>query len=119
MFATQWERDQWQVRQYGQVRQGFREPEEPQDERPRLIPGEPFWSDESERMTYDQAVLSNVQRPDEGAGSYIQRLATIVAGKYQSAGKTIPQRMSRRAMEERLARLRRQAREEAAQAVAP
>jgi hypothetical protein len=43
VFPSQDERDRWQVRQYGAVRNGFREYDEPTDDRPLRIDRCPFW----------------------------------------------------------------------------
>lgn len=42
-FASQDERDRWQVQQYGHVRNGFRDDFERVDERPLLYFTRPFW----------------------------------------------------------------------------
>lgn len=56
VFDSKDERDRWQLQQYGHVRNGFREPEEPLDERraTRFQP-KPDWTYEEE-MRYLRAV---------------------------------------------------------------
>ncbi len=46
-------------------RMGFRHDWEPVDERPLLIYPYPFWADESERLTYEDAVEANRMRDGE------------------------------------------------------
>ena len=58
-------------------RKGYREPDEPPDDRPVIVRA-PFWRDESERLTYEHAVESWPRRQGEGAMSYIARIAGIV-----------------------------------------
>ena len=70
-------------------RMGFREPDEPPDERP-LIARTPFWKDESEKLTYEHAVQVNPRKPGEGAMTYLQRLAEYVKGKLDSAVRAMP-----------------------------
>lgn len=57
--------------------------------------------DPEEQATYEHAVESNPLLPDEGHGSYIQRIAAIVVGRYAKVG-TIPQpRLSEREYQKR------------------
>ena len=58
-------------------RKGYREPDEPPDDRPVIVRA-PFWSSESERLTYEHAAESWPRRPGEGAMTYIARLAGVV-----------------------------------------
>ena len=71
----------------------FRYPDEPLDGRPVLLWSQ-FWSDESERMAYEQAVNEHPKRGDEGAFSYLARISAIVTGSYQRVGLNMPRRMS-------------------------
>ena len=88
---------------------GFRYPDEPPDGRPVIVLS-PAWEDETERMTYEHAVSANPRREDEGAISYIQRISSIVTGRYQKAGLAMPRRgMSQREWERKRNALNRQA----------
>ena len=89
-FHNSEERDRWQLRQYGHVRNGFRTEEEPRDDRPLLYEPEPFWCDETERLSYEAAKEAHPKDGDEGPLAYVQRLAAIVAGRYEAAGKPMP-----------------------------
>jgi hypothetical protein len=99
-------------------RKGYREPWEPEDERPVIAYGAcqcrgcreyggDFWRDKTEQMTYDSAVESNPKRENEGPMAYIQRISALVEGKYQRADKGMPHvRMSRQDRERQLQKLR-------------
>lgn len=63
-------------------RLGYREPDEPPDERPCIVRA-PFWRDKSEQLTYEHAVQSNPRKSGEGPMAYIQRIAELVKGKLQ------------------------------------
>lgn len=95
IFASQEERDRYQLARYGRLRYGFRLPEEPpegpNDSRPVLV-WQPFWRSEGERLTYETAVQKNPKRPDEGPMAYASRIASIVTGAYQQAGLEMPRR---------------------------
>lgn len=92
-------------------RMAFRHEWEAVDERPLLIDPHGFWADETERMTYEDAVQANPRRPDEGPASYIRRISEMVTGKYKALGLQMPRtRMSRRERDQQLAKLRAQAR---------
>ena len=54
-FTSQDERDRWQVRQYGAVRNGFREMDEPTDDRPLRTDRYPFW-EPGEDVIWERAV---------------------------------------------------------------
>jgi len=92
-------------------RMGFRREGEPQDERPLLYYPYPFWEDETERMTYEDAVEANRIQPGEGAMTYMARISALVEGKYKrSAVHSMPRRgMSRRERDAQLMKLRSQA----------
>lgn len=79
-FHSMEERDRWQIATYGQVRNAFREADEPPDERP-VISRRPFWTDDSEREAYEHVVQSNPRRLNDGPGTYIARLASIAQGR--------------------------------------
>lgn len=66
-------------------RMGFRWPEEPPDGRP-VIDQRPFWRNRSEQLTYEHAAETHPRRPGEGPGTYIARLASIVAGRLVKSG---------------------------------
>jgi len=84
VFDSMEERDRYQIATYGQVRNGWREPDEPSDGRPMIVRGG-WWGNESERLTYEHAVESHPRRPDEGHGSYIVRIAETVARRKLAA----------------------------------
>lgn len=117
VFASKEERDRYQISTYGGVRNGWREPDEPTDERPPILYGVcrcrgcqeyggDVWHDETERMTYHAAIESNPKAEDEGPMAYAQRIAKIVEGKYQRV-KSVPHvRMSRVDRDRQLAKLR-------------
>jgi len=113
-FGSKDERDRWQISQYGRLHNAFRTDEEPRDDRPLLFEAYPFWVDDTERMTYEQAVDSHPRGDAEGALSYVARIVEIVTGRYARAGLPLPRQQTRREREESLARLRRQASEQAA-----
>jgi hypothetical protein len=66
-------------------RMGFRREHEPMDERPLLIEDacqcagcrkhQGFWRDQTERMTYEDAVEANSRKPGETPLAYIARLS--------------------------------------------
>lgn len=89
VFSSPEERDRWQIRTYGRVRNAFREPDEPPDDRPP-IDRRPFWTSESERLTFEHAAETNPRRTGEGPGTYIARLAAIATGRIQRAVKPMP-----------------------------
>lgn len=87
-----------------QIRNGYRLPSEPPDERPlvvftelghphirdgqgRIIDAETvgsprgFWDSETERMTYEHAVQANPRRASEGLMDYIMRIGSIARGR--------------------------------------
>lgn len=61
-------------------RMGYRWPDEPPDGRP-VIDQRPFWEDPSEQEVYEHVAATNPRRPDEGAMSYIARLATLAQSR--------------------------------------
>lgn len=56
-FASQDERDRWQVQQYGHVCNGFRDEFERVDERPLLYYTHPFW-EPGEDVIWERAVAA-------------------------------------------------------------
>jgi len=70
-------------------RRGYREPSDPPDDRPVIVHA-PFWSSESERLTYEHAVESWPRRQGEGAMTYIARIAAKVEGRLAAAAKSFP-----------------------------
>jgi hypothetical protein len=123
VFVSKEERDRYQVATYGGVRNGWREADDPTDDRPLILRGAcrcrgcreyggEVWHDETERMTYHAAIESNPKREDEGPMAYAQRIAAVVAGKYSRAVQGMPHvRMSRRERDAQLSKLRGQAAE--------
>ena len=82
-------------------RKGYREPHEPPDGiRPKIAYSE-FWEDPEEQATYEHAVQANPILPDEGHGTYIQRIASIVAGRYAKVGTMPRPRMSEKEYQKR------------------
>lgn len=83
-------------------RKGYLEPHEPPDgTRLRIMRG-PFWTDQQEQATYEHAVQSNPILPDEGRGSYMVRIAGLVAGRYLKANVMPRPRLSPREYHQRL-----------------
>jgi hypothetical protein len=68
-------------------RVAFRYEWEQTDERPMVIYPHRFWRDESERLTYEDAVEANPRRPGEGSFSYIARLSAIVVDRMKAQPK--------------------------------
>ena len=62
-------------------RLAYRTEYEPVDERPMLVMRFPFWEDDLERMTYEDAVEANPIRDDEYRLAYLGRISGLVAGK--------------------------------------
>jgi len=90
-------------------RLGFRYEWEQPDERPLVIYPEPFWADETERMTYEDAVEANPRREGEGVLSYAARLSGIVVGRYAMGPHRMPPaRTPKWRREQQLAKLRSQ-----------
>ena len=99
-------------------RLGYRRDYEPTDERPLLIEyacrcnaclaWEGPWRDQSERLTYEDAVEANPRQPEEGVMAYVSRLSAMVEGKYQRRPvQAMPHtRMSRVERDRQLAKLR-------------
>ena len=57
---------------------GYREAHEAPDGRPVIYYPHPFWQDETERLTYEHAAESRPRGEQEGAISYVRRLAESV-----------------------------------------
>lgn len=89
VFESMEERDRYQIATYGQVRNGWREPDEPTDSRPLIVRGG-AWKDESERLTYEHAMESNPKGADEGPLAYIMRIAGLVQRRRSAAAKDFP-----------------------------
>lgn len=64
-------------------RMGFRSEWEPPDDRPLLVYAEPFWTDDTERMTYEAAAEEDRIRETDSLLSYLERLSATVTGKYK------------------------------------
>ena len=87
-FPSQDERDRWQVRQYGHLRNGFRKDDEPTDDRPLRIDRHPFW-EPGEDVIWERAVKAC---PLEQCGSldffeYLAEVAKLAKGMDVNAGK--------------------------------
>lgn len=76
-FASQEDRDRWQVQQYGHVRDGFRTELDRTDERPLLVYAHPFWASAEEEARYERAVKACPVR-EYGALRLDQYLAEVV-----------------------------------------
>jgi hypothetical protein len=53
------------------------------DERPLLIQTQPFWADETERMTYEDACSADKPKDEDSLLSYLARISATVEGKYR------------------------------------
>jgi hypothetical protein len=118
VFASMEERDRYQIATYGHVRNGWREDDEPTDERPLILHGAcpcagcreysgDIWRDKTESMTYEDAIEAAPIQPDEYRLAYLAKISAKVEGKYQRAGKSMPHvRMSRQERERQLQKLR-------------
>lgn len=120
VFVSKEERDRFQIDTYGQVRNGFRELDEPEDDRPMIDRDrcrcsdcrdhEGFWKDRTERMTYEDAVEANPRRPEEGPLAYAARISGLVTERYKRAVKSMPRaHQTRRERDGTLMKLRGQA----------
>lgn len=69
------------------IRRAYREQEELPDDRPVIV-RDPFWSSESERLTYEYAVEANPRKPGESGLTYIKRIAEVAQ---ERLGKPITQ----------------------------
>jgi hypothetical protein len=63
-------------------RMAYRHEWEAPDDRPLLIQTEPFWADESERLTYEDACAVDRPREADTLLSYLSRISAAVSGKY-------------------------------------
>jgi hypothetical protein len=64
-------------------RRGYRMEWEAQDERPLVIQTEPFWADETERMTYEDAAAADKPRDEDTLLDYLARVSAAVEGRYK------------------------------------
>jgi hypothetical protein len=62
---------------------GYRHDYEPVDERPLLYIAHPFWEDETERLTYEDAVEADRPRDEDTLLSYLARISAAVEGRYK------------------------------------
>ena len=118
VFASMEERDRFQVATYGAVRNGWREVDEPTDERPPILHGAcpcagcreyegDIWRDKTERMTYEDAVTADPIKDDEYRLAYLAKISAKVEGKYERLAKSMPHvRMSRVERDRQLQKLR-------------
>jgi hypothetical protein len=87
-------------------RRGYRMEWEAPDERPLVVYTEPFWTDDTERMTYEAAVESNPIRETDTLLDYLARVSATVVGKYKGVLPKIKRGMSRQDRERQLQKLR-------------
>lgn len=87
-------------------RKAYREPHEHSDGRPLII-NRPFWESFEEQEAYERAVRQN-PRGNMPPGAYIAKIAAIVTGRLEPAGKAMPHAPGRRATERRIAALEEQ-----------
>lgn len=88
IFESKEERDRWQVQHYGQVRNAFRTPDEPTDERPCLKEcncracreHQGLWRNHGQREAYETAATQVMAMPDFERLPLEQRLKLIAAG---------------------------------------
>ena len=118
VFASMDERDRYQIATYGHVRNGWREDDEPTDERPLILRGVcpcagcreysgDIWHDKTEQMTYEDAVAAEPIKDDDYRLAYLAKISAKVEGKYRRADKAMPHtRMSRVDRERQLQKLR-------------
>lgn len=87
-FQSQDERDRWQVRQYGHLRNGFREYDEPTDDRPLRIDRHPFW-EPGEDVIWERAVKACPLREYGAldAWEYLREVAKLAVSMDVNAGK--------------------------------
>lgn len=64
-------------------RRGYRMEWEAPDDRPLLVYTEPFWADETERMTYEDAAEADHPREEDSLESYLARISAAVEGRYK------------------------------------
>ena len=88
------------------ARMGYRTEYDRPDERPLVVYNEPFWTDETERMTYEAAVESNPIRETDTLLDYLARVSATVSGKYKGVLPKIKRGMSRQDRERQLQKLR-------------
>jgi hypothetical protein len=67
-------------------RKGYREPHEPRDERP-VLSCNPFWESMEEQETYEAIARFNRRKPSEFPSAYIERIASLAAGKLAGSAK--------------------------------
>ena len=87
-------------------RMGYRTEFDAPDERPLLYSPHPFWTDETERLTYEAACESDRPRDEDSLLSYLARISATVEGKYRRVHSVPHVRMSRVDRDRQLAKLR-------------
>ena len=87
-------------------RMGYRQEWEAADERPLLYSPHPFWTDETERLTYEDACEADHPRETDSLLSYLARISATVEGKYKRVQSMPHVRMSRVDRDRQLAKLR-------------
>lgn len=69
-----------ELKPWDRGRKGYREPDEPVDER-LVLKRSQFWKDETERLTYEHAAEKWPRKTGEGMLEYIERLAARAQSK--------------------------------------
>jgi hypothetical protein len=64
-------------------RRGYRMEWEAPDDRPLVVYHEPFWADDTERMTYEAAAEADKPRDTDTLEGYLARLSAAVLGRYK------------------------------------
>jgi len=111
IFASKDERDEYQRRTYGDVRNAFREEHEPTDDRPLVIYPEPFWESSEEMAAWLGAVracpLADCGAMDTFA--YLAEVGRLALAMPGGVRKTPRAGLTRAEMDARLRLLREQA----------
>ena len=87
-------------------RRGYRMEWETPDERPLVVYNEPFWADETERMTYEAACEADRPRDADTLEGYLARISAAVEGRYKRLPRMPHTRMSRVERDRQLQKLR-------------
>ena len=64
-------------------RMGYRTEFDQVDDRPLVVHPEPFWADETERLTYEAAAEADRPREEDTLLAYLSRVSAAVEGKYK------------------------------------
>ena len=87
-------------------RMGYRMEWEAPDERPLVVYTEPFWTDETERMTYEDAAAANRPRDEDTLLDYLARVSAVVVGRYKGVLPRMKRGTSRQERERQLQKMR-------------